>query len=562
MIQITEKLATKVPGKTSLYLTIHNTDYERVRLIISIITQLEVYSYKKKDKEYEIPLTSLSYLIRELNEHDDIQLNLLKDDICIDNINTLLTQSKLSLFEHQKEGVLFGLNHDKFLLLDEPGLGKTAQIINLANELRVRENLEHCFIICGVNSLKNNWKNEIHKHSDLSCRILGERINKNGKVTYATIHERALELKNKIDEFFIVTNIETLRSADALEAFNKSANKIDMIVIDEIHCCASWKSLQGKNILKLNAKHMIGLTGTLITNSPLSTYVPLTFIKANNSTVTNFKNYYCTYGGFHNVELLGYKNLDFLKDAVAENSLRRDKSLLNLPEKNIITEIIDMNDSQRDFYNNIVSGITSEMDKVTSSTANVLASVVRLRQATACPTALTTLDVASSKLERTCDLVRQIVSTNNKVVIFSTYKESVYQLRNMLSDLNSYVITGDVDDALVSKYVNEFQTKDDVKVLIATWQKLGTGQTLNAASYMIFIDTPFTYSGFNQCCDRIHRIGTKRPVFIYNLICKDTIDERVNELVNIKEALGDYIVDDKLSDKSVEILRKYIENLV
>lgn len=78
---------------------------------------------------------------------------------------------------------------------------------------------------------------------------------------------------------------------------------------------------------------------------------------------------------------------------------------------------------------------------------------------------------------------------------------------------------------------------------------------------MIFIDCAWTSAGNQQAEDRIYRIGSKDPVFIYYLWCKDTIDERVKEIVEDKEAISDYIVDDKVSDKSIESLKKYIEDL-
>ena len=97
--------------------------------------------------------------------------------------------------------------------------------------------------------------------------------------------------------------------------------------------------------------------------------------------------------------------------------------------------------------------------------------------------------------------------------------------------------------------------------MLATWQKMGTGVTLNAASYEVFLDTPWTEAVFIQAQDRIHRIGSKKPVFIYNLVCKNTIDERVLELVQSKGAISDYVVDDIISPNAVESLKKYIEDL-
>lgn len=160
--------------------------------------------------------------------------------------------------------------------------------------------IEHCFIICGINTLKINWKKEVEKHSNLSCKILGERVNKKGRYLIGSVEDRLEDLKNKIDEFFVITNIETLRSDKIIkELTNKRAkNKFDMIVVDEIHTFKSPTSQQGKHFLKFtNAKYKIGLTGTVLVNSPLDAYVPLKWLGKDNSTYTNFKYYYCNYGG-------------------------------------------------------------------------------------------------------------------------------------------------------------------------------------------------------------------------------------------------------------------------
>ena len=121
-----------------------------------------------------------------------------------------------------------------------------------------------------------------------------------------------------------------------------------MIIVDEIHTCKSPTSQQGKNLLKLkNAKYKIGLTGTVIMNSPVDAYMPLKWIGKEHSNFSTFKKYYFQYGGLFNNEIVGYKNINVLKDELSQVSLRRTKELLNLPEKNIIHEIIDLNNEQR-----------------------------------------------------------------------------------------------------------------------------------------------------------------------------------------------------------------------
>lgn len=105
--------------------------------------------------------------------------------------------------------------------------------------------------------------------------ILGKKIGKRGGVSYATIAERCEILKNEIKEFFIITNIETIRDNKIVAAIQESKNKFGMIALDEAHLVSNKKSSQGNNLLKLDSDYKIAATGTLITNSPLSAYLPL-----------------------------------------------------------------------------------------------------------------------------------------------------------------------------------------------------------------------------------------------------------------------------------------------
>ena len=98
-------------------------------------------------------------------------------------------------FDHQLEAIDFGLSREKWLLLDSMGLGKTNSIIWLAEILKRRGLIDHCFIICGVNSLKQNWKREIQKFSTESAVVLGEYITRTGNIRYRSMKERAEQLQ-------------------------------------------------------------------------------------------------------------------------------------------------------------------------------------------------------------------------------------------------------------------------------------------------------------------------------------------------------------------------------
>ena len=559
MITIEQRKSEKCPGLTSLFVTA--TQYSEA--FVNILQNLSFRIYNKDTKEWETGLTFLAELITLFSQIDDVELKLLADAEQ-PNKKYELSKIKKELFYYQKDAVNYGLNHDKWLLLDAPGLGKTLTIISLANELRLQGKIKNCLIICGINALKINWKKEILKHSDLSCRILGESINSKGNLKIGGVAERLEQLKNPIDEFFTITNIETIRDDKIIkELTNKKAkNKFDLIVVDECHKVKDSQSHQAKSLLKLDSKYKIGLTGTLIMNNPLDAYTSLKWLGKENCTLTNLKGFYVIFGGPFNNIPTGFKNLDVLKEQIESCSLRRTKDLLNLPEKTVINRYIELDPSHRKFYDEIVRGVVGDVDKVQISTANILAMVSRLRQATALPSILSTANITPTKVNYAVNLTDEIIENGEKIVIFSTFKDTCYTLADKLAKYNPVVCTGNENDNTINENIEKFQTDDNCKVFIGTWQKCGTGITLTSATSMIFIDTPFTSADFVQAQDRIYRIGTTKPVTIYNLICENTIDERVNEIVEDKAAISDFIVDNHISKNGMESLKKYVMDLV
>lgn len=557
MIYLTENIPNKITGITSLFLS-SDTFIPNLSKVIS--EECEFYKYDKKTTTWELPIKNIHKLIDRLVEIENVTITSFNE--IINNVETF-DDSKYQYkpFEYQRVGIEYGLQHNKWLLLDDMGLGKTLQMIYLANELKNKRGIEHCMIICGVDSLRTNWVKEINKFTNLSSIILGNRVNSKGKVVYDSVIKRAEQLQNEINEFFIITTVTTFRSDDVVNAFLTSKNKIDMIVIDEGHKIKDINSIGGKNLLKLNAPYKVFLTGSLIVNDPLDCYAGLKWTENEHSSLTDFKKFYCSFNNYLK-QYDGYKNIDYLVEELNNCSLRRTKDdVLDLPPKTIISEFVDMYDDHTKLYNEVVNGIKTDIDLVNLNTRNLLGLIVRLRQATSCPQILSSLKVKSSKIERCIELINELLSKNEKVVVFSGFKEVIYDLQDKLTNLNPLVITGDTNNDLTSMYVDKFQNGDE-KLLFATYQKLGTGVTLNSARYMIFVDTPWTSSDFIQACDRIYRIGSEKPVFIYNLICVDTIDERVNQLVNDKKILSEFMIDNKVeNENALQSLQKYILDL-
>ena len=573
MIYLTEiSPPKKISGLSSICATFDFSQY-----VVDALKTIPTFYYHKKDNVWEFPVCYLGRLLDSLTFLDEIQLKLLDTPESGEfhfgrqfNLEPLSETEKVSFkmkpFEHQLEAINYGLAHEKWLLLDSMGLGKTNSIIWLAETLKRRGLIDHCFIICGVNSLKQNWKKEIQKFSTESAVVLGEHITRTGSIRYKSMEKRAEQLKNPIEEFFVITNLESLRDDRIIEAFKKSSNKFGMIAFDEAHKAATKTSQQGTNLLKLEAPFKVAATGTLITNNPLSAYVPLSWTGNDQSILTTYKSQYCNFGGIKDSQIIGFKNLDILQEEIKSCSLRRtlDQVRSDMPPKTITIEVLEPEDSQRKFYEAIKEGVKEEADKIELKSANLLALTTRLRQATACPSLLTTQKISSCKVDRCVELVQELTSQGEKVVVLSVFKETLNELAAKLDQFRFSINTGDTPDAIVADNVSRFQDDPNEQVFIGTWGKVGTGWTLNTASYLICLDTPYTAAMFDQGTDRIWRVNNTRPAFITVLMCKDTIDERVQQIIENKKELGEYLVDgvdfsgttnNRLDDELLAIIR-------
>lgn len=542
MVTIVEDHSKKIPAVTSLYIKLDTYN----KLLFDTIIQTPNIVYDSKTYTFEAPVNKLQFLVNIITKFDNCSFKYLKTEksghITCDNY-----KFKVKPYKHQIEGIEYGLNNTHgWLLLDDQGLGKTFQMICLADNLRQLEGLQHCLVICGVNSLKNTWLSEVGIYSDLDATILGQKITKRGKLVIGSVADRLEHLKSDIKEFFVITNMQTLQSKEFADAFKKSKTKFDMIVFDEAHRVKNPSSMSAKTLMKLKAKRRIGLSGTVIMNKPEDAYVPLKWTDNVSCNYTQFKNMFNVYGGFGGVQVVGYKNLNILQDLIKSCSLRRlKKDVLDLPERTFVTERVDMGKEQQDLYNQVAEGIAKELDLLPGKPTIIqeLTINMRLRQITAYPGIVSTAVTKSAKLERLEELVETIVSQGDKVVVFNTFKGAAYVEKDLLNQYNPVICTGDQDEDEINMYKHTFMNDPTCKVMIATWQKMGTGHTLTAASYMIFVDTPWTQADFNQASDRIYRIGQKNACTIITLITNDSYDERVAEILDRKEQLAGYLTD-------------------
>lgn len=323
-------------------------------------------------------------------------------------------------------------------------------------------------------------------------------------------------------------------------------NTHNYIIYDNIivHNCKDSTSLQGKALLSLDADSIVALTGTPLMNNAIDLYTPLKFIDVENHSLFAFKNHYCICGGFGGHQIVGYKNLPELQTILDKCMLRRlKKEVLDLPEKIYINDFVEMNQSQYKIYNSILEDLRQNIDKVKLS-PNPLTMLIRLRQATGNPEMLSTTAKGNPKFERLLELIQEVVDNGNKAIVFSNWTDVLNPAFNMLqkNGFNPALYTGLNKDTREDEK-RRFKTDDKCKVICGTIGAMGTGLTLTEATTVIFLDEPWNRAIKDQAEDRAHRIGTTSSLNVITIMCKDSIDEKIHNIVYRKGKMSDIIVD-------------------
>lgn len=557
MININIAKSKKCNGDYSLYISF---DFDM--RIVNAIREFPSKYWNAEAKIWELPFNKLGEFVSKV---DWCEIDISADEYFKIEKPKAVTpidfKFKTTPYEHQIVGFNFGLANDRWLLGDEMGLGKTKQVIDIAVAKKLQKNYKHCLIICGVNGLKWNWQNEVKIHSDEDAYILGQRIVR-GKTVIGSNADKLTDVKklSTNSAYFIITNIETLRDENIVEEISKLCNSgnIGLIAFDECHKAKNPLSQQGKGILKLHADTQIAMTGTPLMNNPFDLYIILKWLGYEKHAFGAFKKHYADYGGYGGYEVIGYKNLDELQERLNEIMLRRRKEeVLDLPEKTYIEEYVDMSDNQRKIYNEVTAEIKMNIDQIKTAN-NPLAQLIRMRQATGFTGILSSTIKESAKLDRMEELVEEAVGNGKKVVIFSNWTQMTDAVYDRLKkNFKIAQITGETKDSERQSIVEDFQNlKYDV--VLGTSGAMGTGLTLTAGTIEIFLDEPWNMALKEQCVDRCHRIGQKSNLTIYTLMCKDTIDQRIHELVEKKGAMADALVDGNINKENAKEILDFL----
>lgn len=526
--------------------------------VIDVIKSLHKRRYIYEEKSWEIPI----------NDIEKLQKMLPDENIFVKETSTKVNipksyKFKLIPYEFQKEGIEFGLNNSKFILGDTQGIGKTMESLHIAAIKKELFLHKHCLIICCINGLKVNWQREIEQHTYFSGYILGTRFKRNGdRKPNITSTDKREDLENisAFNEFFLITNSESFRDKEFSDKIQEliAIGEISTVIVDEMHKVKNPNTIVAEGLFKIkNVSNLILLSGTLFVNSPLDLYIPMTLIGIESSNYWHYKSHYCIFKEFYKNKkkikvTIGYKNLGELQLKLKNYMVKRDKEdVLNLPNKIFYTEYLEMDEKQQKLYNEVKNGITTKLNIELSD--NPLALLTRLRQITGAPILISNIN-NNVKIERMIEIIDENILKGQKVIVFSLWSSVVDLAAKELSKngVDNAIITMSTKDKM--KAIDRFRLNDDCKVILGTIASLGTGYSLPEANTIIFLDSPFTDSDRQQAIDRAHRMTTNHSITIINLVCANTVDERVEKIVSNKVEMAGLIINGKITSRGLTYL--------
>jgi superfamily II DNA or RNA helicase len=447
------------------------------------------------------------------------------------------------LLPYQIDGIAFAAGAGRAVLADEMGLGKTIQGVGVAEFLARHAGVRRVLVVCPA-SLKSQWRAEITRFCDRSVQLVA------GKTA-----ERAEQYDSTA--FFTVANYEQVLR-DYLDIERASW---DLIILDEAQRIKNWEAKTTGIIKTLRSRFALVLTGTPLENRLDDLYSVVEFIDDRRLGPA----YQFMHG--HRVvdergKVLGYKNLDTLRERLRPILLRRTRQSIQLDLPTRSTEIVRVpcTEEQKQLHSahmQIVQSITrksfiSEMDLLRLQKALLMARM------SADSTVLVDKQPNgfSSKLERLTELLEQLIAEpERKIILFSEWTSMLNLIEPILKKCKAAFVRldGQVPQRLRNALVQRFQTDPGCRCFLTT-NAGSTGLNLQAADTVINIDLPWNPALLEQRIARAHRMGQKRKVQVYLLVTEGTIEENLLATLSAKHELAAAVLDPDSDLREVQLV--------
>ncbi len=437
------------------------------------------------------------------------------------------TLLKGELLPYQLDGIAFAVGAGRAVLADDMGLGKTVQGIGVAELLSQEAGISKVLVICPA-SLKAQWRLEISRFSSCSYQLV-----------LGSASERASQYDNSC--FFTICNYEqVLRDLLPIERV-----KWDLIILDEGQRIKNWEAKTSQVIKALKSPFALVLSGTPLENRLDELYSVVEFIDDRRlGPAFRFYNRYRMVD--EKGKVLGYKNLDELRERLKPVLLRRTRKMVmsELPPRATEIRRIPPTDEQLVLHNAQMRIIKTIISKRYISEMDLL----RLQKALLiCRMAANSTFLVdkvppgySSKLVEFENLIDQFIEEEDrKIVLFSEWTTMLNLIEPLLGRRRvRYVrLDGSIPQKKRQGLIFHFQKDPDCKLFITT-NAGATGLNLQAANTVINVDLPWNPAVLEQRISRVHRMGQKRPVQAFLLVTEETLEEKLLGTLSAKHDLA------------------------
>jgi SNF2 family DNA or RNA helicase/uncharacterized Zn finger protein len=429
------------------------------------------------------------------------------------------------------------LNNFGTILADDMGLGKTIQTIAVILYLYENKHAKRQTLVVVPTSLLNNWQNELTKFAP--------------SLVYTLYYGQSRKLE---ESKIVITTYDTLKRDEALKA-----RCFDIVVIDEAQKIKNPDTQAALAVKQLQAKFKIALSGTPVENSLSELWSIFDFSLA--GYLGDLKSFIAKYA----------KPIEIEKDAMVAQTLRNitapfmlrrlktDKAIISdLPDKIIIDEYASMTPKQAALYQSIVDETMKKLDtlEVKDRQGLVFKLITELKQVCNHPRNFDKVSNAckslSGKSELLLEILENIVSKGEKVLIFTQYVEMAKILCEIVEKellIEPLKLDGSMSKKARETVVDTFQSSNEHPIFILSLKAGGIGLNLTAASNVIHYDLWFNPAVENQATDRAFRIGQLQNVFVHRFITKNSFEERIDNMIKAKTAIGEMSV--SVGEKSI-----------
>jgi non-specific serine/threonine protein kinase len=413
-------------------------------------------------------------------------------------------------------------------LADDMGLGKTIQVLSLLLVLKARGEARAPHLLVAPASLLGNWRAEAARFApSLVVRVAHASGDGVSQVGFAGAD-------------LVVTTYGTLATTDWLRAASW-----DTAILDEAQAIKNPSARQTKAVNAVKARVRLALTGTPVENRAGDLWSLFNFLQPGLlGSAAEFRK-------FANARDGAPARWAPLRALVSPYLLRRLKTdpkvAPDLPAKTEMNAECGLTREQAALYQRTVEELAKALDSADGMSRRglVLASLMRLKQICNHPSHWLGdggwEDARSGKVLRLIELVEPIVRRQEKMLLFTQFREAVEPLAAVLGRLfgrPGLFLHGGTAIRGRQELVNRFQSDDTVPFVVLSLKAGGTGLNLTAATHVVHFDRWWNPAVEEQATDRAFRIGQKRPVFVQKFVCRGTVEERVDALLGEKRGLA------------------------